>query len=516
MREGDESVAKTSRASRCKLLGTVGEPINPEAWRWYHDVVGEGRCPIVDTWWQTETGGAHDRAAARRDRRSSPASRPSRCPASIRRSSMPRARCSTARPRAISCIARSWPGQMRTVWGDHERFFQTYFTTYPGNYFTGDGCRRDEDGYYWITGRVDDVINVSGHRMGTAEVESALVLHPKVAEAAVVGMPHDIKGQGIYAYVTLNAGEARERRRCARSCVQWVRKRDRPDRHARRDPVRARPAQDPLGQDHAPHPAQDRRGRHRRARRHLHARRPGGGRRSGREPGGLMLATAIVVAVVSGALLVGAAWGIYGRLTPGVEGFLIAVAGGALILSLVSELIEPAAKQVSLHIAMGGVAAGAIVFAVLDWLVDEYWGANSGGGLLVAITLDGVPENLALGVALIGATPLAVVALAGSIFLSNLPEAAGGAKEMAAAGRSKGAVLALWAGTAALLSAAAIAGEPAAARCRARGARGDPVLRCRRGRRESGNRSVPKGVPRGSSPRRRRHRGRAGAGVRAR
>ena len=183
-------------------------------------------------------------------------------------------------------IARSWPGQMRGVWGDHDRFFQTYFTTYPGKYFTGDGCRRDEDGYYWITGRVDDVINVSGHRMGTAEVESALVLHPKVAEAAVVGMPHDIKGQGIYAYVTLNAGEEPSdelRKELSRLGPQ----RNRPDRRARRDPVRARPAQDAVGQDHAPHPAQDRRGRRVHARRHQDARRSGGGRRSGGEPGGI-------------------------------------------------------------------------------------------------------------------------------------------------------------------------------------------------------------------------------------
>lgn len=166
-----------------------------------------------------------------------------------------------------------------------------------------------------------------------------------------------------------------------------------------------------------------------------------------------------VVAVVSGALLIGAAWGIYGALPRRLEGFLIAVAGGALVLSLVSELIQPAVEQVSLHYAMGAVAAGAIAFAGLDWLVDEYWGGDSGGGLLVAITLDGVPENLALGVALIGASPLAVAALAGSIFLSNLPEAAGGARGMVTDGRSKRAVLALWAATAALLSGAAIAGN---------------------------------------------------------
>ena len=175
-------------------------------------------------------------------------------------------------------IADSWPGQMRTVYGDHERFVQTYFSTYPGKYFTGDGCRRDADGYYWITGRVDDVINVSGHRMGTAEVESALVAHPKVSEAAVVGYPHDIKGQGIYAYVTLMAGEEPSRG-AAQGARRLGAQGDRPHRLARPDPVRAGPAQDPLGQDHAPHPAQDRRGRVRRARRHLDARRPGRGRR---------------------------------------------------------------------------------------------------------------------------------------------------------------------------------------------------------------------------------------------
>lgn len=204
MREGDAFVAKTSRKS-LKLLGTVGEPINPEAWRWYHEVVGEGRCPIVDTWWQTETGGQMitplPGATALK-----PGSATLPLPGVDPQIVDAEGNVLHGATEGNLCIARSWPGQMRTVWGDHARFFQTYFTTYPGKYFTGDGCRRDEDGYYWITGRVDDVINVSGHRMGTAEVESALVLHPKVAEAAVVGMPHDIKGQGIYAYVTLNAG----------------------------------------------------------------------------------------------------------------------------------------------------------------------------------------------------------------------------------------------------------------------------------------------------------------------
>jgi acetyl-CoA synthetase len=204
MREGEAPVKGCDRSS-LRLLGSVGEPINPEAWMWYRDVVGDGRCPIVDTWWQTETGG-------------------------ILITPLPGA--TTTKPGSATrpffgiepvlvdgdnnlldgavdgnlCIARSWPGQMRTVYGDHQRFIETYFTTFPGRYFSGDGARRDEDGYFWITGRVDDVLNVSGHRMGTAEVESALVAHPKVAESAVVGYPHDIKGQGIYAYVTLIEG----------------------------------------------------------------------------------------------------------------------------------------------------------------------------------------------------------------------------------------------------------------------------------------------------------------------
>jgi len=205
MREGDDWVTKYDRSS-LRLLGTVGEPINPEAWRWYYEVAGDGKCPIVDTWWQTETGGimittlpgAHGMK-----------------PGSA---GMP---FFGIQPQLVDnegavldgatqgnlCITHSWPGQARTVYGDHQRFIDTYFSNYKGKYFTGDGCKRDDDGFYWITGRVDDVINVSGHRMGTAEVESALVAHPKVAEAAVVGYPHDIKGQGIYCYVTLNAGE---------------------------------------------------------------------------------------------------------------------------------------------------------------------------------------------------------------------------------------------------------------------------------------------------------------------
>ncbi len=220
MKEGDALVKTTSRAS-LKLLGTVGEPINPEAWRWYHEVVGDSRCPIIDTWWQTETGGAMI-APMPGATTLKPGSATRPMPGVVPQIVDTEGQVLDGAAEGNLVIARSWPGQMRTVWGDHGRFFQTYFTTYPGKYFTGDGCRRDADGDYWITGRVDDVINVSGHRMGTAEVESALVLHPQVAEAAVVGMPHDIKGQGIYAYVTLNAGEvgSDDLRRALRD---WVR-----------------------------------------------------------------------------------------------------------------------------------------------------------------------------------------------------------------------------------------------------------------------------------------------------
>ncbi|MCW2410424.1 MULTISPECIES: acetate--CoA ligase [unclassified Sphingobium] len=220
MREGDAWVEKTSRKS-LRILGSVGEPINPEAWDWYHRVVGDGRCPIMDTWWQTETGGHMiTPLPGAIDLKPGSATKPFF-------GVVPQIVDTEGKVLEGPCegnlvIAESWPGQMRTVWGDHERFFQTYFSTYPGKYFTGDGCRRDEDGYYWITGRVDDVINVSGHRMGTAEIESALVAHAKVAEAAVVGMPHDIKGQGIYAYVTLNVGiEGDDDLR--KALVQWVR-----------------------------------------------------------------------------------------------------------------------------------------------------------------------------------------------------------------------------------------------------------------------------------------------------
>jgi len=205
MREGDGFVTRHDRSS-LRLLGTVGEPINPEAWRWYFDVVGEKRCPIVDTWWQTETGGVMITTLPNaHDMKPGSAGRPffGILPQLVGNEG----EVLEGATEGNLCITHSWPGQARTVYGDHERFEQTYFSTYKGKYFTGDGCRRDEDGYYWITGRVDDVINVSGHRMGTAEVESALVSHAKVAEAAVVGYPHDIKGQGIYCYVTLNAGE---------------------------------------------------------------------------------------------------------------------------------------------------------------------------------------------------------------------------------------------------------------------------------------------------------------------
>ncbi|TXH33071.1 MAG: acetyl-coenzyme A synthetase, partial [Rhodospirillaceae bacterium] len=218
---GNDHVSRTSRRS-LRLLGSVGEPINPEAWLWYYRVVGKKKCPIVDTWWQTETGGILI----------SPL--PGATELKPGSATLPlfgiQPEIVDAEGKVLSgacegnlCLADSWPGQMRSVYGDHQRFAETYFRTYPGKYFTGDGCRRDEDGYYWITGRVDDVLNVSGHRMGTAEVESALVAHKDVAEAAVVGYPHDIKGQGIYAYVTLNAGVTPSDE-LRKELVQWVRK----------------------------------------------------------------------------------------------------------------------------------------------------------------------------------------------------------------------------------------------------------------------------------------------------
>ena len=221
MRDGDEPVKRTSRKS-LRLLGSVGEPINPEAWEWYYHVVGDGRCPIVDTWWQTETGGIMiTPLPGAIELKPGSASKPffGVQPALV--DSEGQFLEGAAEGNLI--ITQSWPGQMRTLYGDHARFAETYFSTYPGYYFTGDGCRRDADGYYWITGRVDDVLNVSGHRMGTAEVESAMVSHPAVAEAAVVGYPHDIKGQGIYVYVTTLAGvETNDELR--NELRQWVRK----------------------------------------------------------------------------------------------------------------------------------------------------------------------------------------------------------------------------------------------------------------------------------------------------
>jgi len=220
MREGEGPVNRTSRKS-LRILGTVGEPINPEAWNWYHTVIGEERCPIVDTWWQTETGGILITPL--------PGATALKPGSATRPFFGVQPEIVDADGKTLEgacegnlCMVDAWPGMMRSLYQDHDRFVQTYFSTYSGKYFTGDGCRRDEDGYYWITGRVDDVINVSGHRMGTAEVESALVAHSKVAEAAVVGCPHDLKGQGIYAYVTLNAGEE-PTEELRKELVKWVR-----------------------------------------------------------------------------------------------------------------------------------------------------------------------------------------------------------------------------------------------------------------------------------------------------
>ncbi|WP_445396617.1 acetate--CoA ligase [Zobellella sp. An-6] len=221
MAKGDEAVEGTSRAS-LRIMGSVGEPINPEAWEWYYRVIGDERCPIVDTWWQTETGGILiTPLPGATDLKPGSATRPffGVQPALVDGEGQVLQGATDGN----LVILDSWPGQMRTVFGDHDRFEQTYFSTFPGTYFTGDGARRDEDGYYWITGRVDDVLNVSGHRMGTAEIESALVAHPKIAEAAVVGVPHEIKGQGIYAYVTLNAGEVPSAE-LHKEVKDWVRK----------------------------------------------------------------------------------------------------------------------------------------------------------------------------------------------------------------------------------------------------------------------------------------------------
>jgi len=221
MKEGDGPVKKTSRKS-LKLLGTVGEPINPEAWLWYYKVVGDSRCPIVDTWWQTETGGILiSPQPGAIDLKPGSATKPFYGIKPVILDEKGKTLKGACRGRL--CIAQSWPGQMRTVYGDHQRFIDTYFSQFDGKYFTGDGCRRDEDGYYWITGRVDDVIIVSGHNLGTAELESAFVAHPKVAEAAVVGYPHDIKGNGLYCYVTLNAGE-KTSGELERDLKLWVRK----------------------------------------------------------------------------------------------------------------------------------------------------------------------------------------------------------------------------------------------------------------------------------------------------
>jgi len=220
MREGDAFVERCSRKS-LRILASVGEPINPEAWLWYYNIVGERRCPVIDTWWQTETGGhmiAPLPGATDLKPGSATLPLPGIHPVIVdANGTVLEGECE-----GMLCIGDSWPGQARTIFGDHARFEQTYFSTYKGYYFTGDGCRRDADGYYWITGRVDDVINVSGHRLGTAEIESALVAHEKVAEAAVVGFPHDIKGQGIYAYVTLNAN-AEESAALSKELVKWVR-----------------------------------------------------------------------------------------------------------------------------------------------------------------------------------------------------------------------------------------------------------------------------------------------------
>jgi acetyl-CoA synthetase len=221
MRDGDAPVQAASRRS-LRLLGSVGEPINPEAWEWYHRVVGDGRCPVVDTWWQTETGGiliSPLPGATALKAGSATLPLPGVRPALVDGEG----RILEGAAEGNLVLLDSWPGQMRTVYGDHARFITTYFTTFRGRYFTGDGARRDQDGYWWITGRVDDVMNVAGHRIGTAEVESALVAHPKVAEAAVVGCPHEVKGQGIYAYVTLKSGEAPSEALRA-ELIQWVRK----------------------------------------------------------------------------------------------------------------------------------------------------------------------------------------------------------------------------------------------------------------------------------------------------
>ena len=272
MGAGDELVKGASRAS-LRLLGSVGEPINPEAWEWYYHVVGDGRCPIVDTWWQTETGGIMiSPLPGATDLKPGSGTKPffGVQPALVD----DQGKIIEGAGQGNLVILDSWPGQSRTVYRDHDRFEKTYFSVYPGMYFSGDGCRRDADGYYWITGRVDDVINVSGHRMGTAEVESALVSHPKVSEAAVVGYPHDLKGQGIYCYV--DSELRRTRRRCAEkgschACAQ----RDRPDRIAGRHSILPGATENAFRKNHAPHLEEDCRRRLRQSRRHIDPCRPG-------------------------------------------------------------------------------------------------------------------------------------------------------------------------------------------------------------------------------------------------
>jgi acetyl-CoA synthetase len=255
MREGEGPVQRHDRSS-LRLLGTVGEPINPEAWRWYWQEVGEARCPVVDTWWQTETGGIMiTTLPGAHDMKPGSAGRPffGIEPQLVG----PEGELLDGAASGNLCIARSWPGQMRSVYGDHDRFVQTYFSTYRGKYFTGDGCRRDEDGYYWITGRVDDVLNISGHRLGTAEIESALVSHRCVAEAAVVGYPHDIKGQGIYCYVILMEGRGRKPG-AGKGDPPARPDGDQPDRQPRPHPLHSGFAQDSQRQDHAADLEEDR------------------------------------------------------------------------------------------------------------------------------------------------------------------------------------------------------------------------------------------------------------------
>ena len=275
MQAGDGPVKKTSRAS-LRLLGTVGEPINPEAWEWYHRVVGDGRCPIVDTWWQTETGGILITPL--------PGAIPQKPGSATKPFFGVQPEIVDAEGKVLEgatsgnlCIADSWPGQMRTVFGDHQRFVDTYFRAYPGKYFTGDGCRRDADGYYWITGRVDDVINVAGHRLGTAEVEFGAGRTRQGVGGRGRRLSARHQGPGHLRLCDADVGREPERG-FAQGAGRLGAQGDRADRLARPDPVRARPAEDPLRQDHAPHPAQDRRGRVRQSRRHLDLGRSGRGR----------------------------------------------------------------------------------------------------------------------------------------------------------------------------------------------------------------------------------------------